>query len=310
MNTALDIDRLINEYCDWLLRIRDFDPRTIKLHRLALGYFRAFLAERGRAMEQAGAEDAVAWINHRLAEGIRHVTIKGHLCVLRTFYAYLESFRHLGFSPLACLPEMICEGPSEQSYLRIAECRRLLAGFDRSTPVGHRDYLLTALLWSTGLRTAEVCALKWRDLDLGAAMLYVRRGKNRRQRVLFLNDRLREDLGRYREVVRPRTAAEPVFFAMRGGIWPEEVRRALTRRGICDIFQAHAPRAGIARPVSPKTLRHTFATHMYERGIAVEDIKEMMGHDTDTETCVYIHVSVEAAKQLLLAHIANRGAGR
>ena len=79
---------------------------------------------------------------------------------------------------------------------------------------------------------------------------------------------------------------------------------------MCDIFQAHAPAAGIDRPISPKTLRHTFATHMYERGIAVEDIKEMMGHVTDTETCVYIHVSVDAAKQLLLNHIANCGRGR
>jgi len=307
MNTSLDIDRVIDGYCDWLVRIRDFDGRTIKLHRLALGYFRGFLTERDRRMEQAGPADVVAWINRRSGEGIRHVTIKGHLCVLRSFYRYLVSFRHIFSSPVVCLPEMICEGPSEQFYLTVAECRRLLGVFDRSIPVGHRDCVLTALLWSTGLRTAELCALKWRDIDLEAALLYVRRGKNRRQRVVFLNDRLVEDLRQYREAAGPRTAAEPVFFAMRGGIWTEGERRALTPSGLCDIFQAHAPAAGIGHAVSPKTLRHTFATHMYERGVAVSDIKEMMGHDNDTETCVYIHVSVEAAKQLLLDHIANRG---
>lgn len=310
MNTTLDIDRVIEDYYAWLVRIRDFDPKTIRYQQLALGSFRTFLVERGRPMEQAGPEDAVAWINHRVEEGVRHVTIKGHLCVLRTFYGYLQDFGHIGASPVACLPEMICEGPAEQAYLTVPECRRLLAVFDRAKPVGHRDYLLMALLWSTGLRTAEVCALTWRDIDLGAAVLQVRRGKNRRQRVLFLNDRLLQDLRNYREAVQPRTAAEPVFFTMRSGTWSEADRPALTCRGICNIFQAHAPRAGIDRKISPKTLRHTFATHMYERGVAVEDIKEMMGHDTETETCIYIHVSVEAAKLLLLAHIANRDAGR
>ncbi|OGV65753.1 MAG: hypothetical protein A3K19_25750 [Lentisphaerae bacterium RIFOXYB12_FULL_65_16] len=92
--------------------------------------------------------------------------------------------------------------------------------------------------------------------------------------------------------------------------------RGLEGRSVQDLgmqlgfFARHAEQAGIDRKISPKTLRHTFATHMYERGVAVEDTKEMMGHDTDTETCIYIHVSVEAAKQLLLAHIANRNAGR
>jgi len=307
MTPELDIERIIDDYCEYLVRIRDFDHRTIKLQRLALGYFRDFLAERGRTMEQAGPADAVAWINRRREQGIRHVTIKGHLCVLRTFYAYLESFGHVWASPLGCLPEMICEGSSEQAYLSIAECRRLLAVFDRSKPVGQRDYTICALLWSTGLRTAELAALTWRDIALSDAVLYVRRGKNRRQRVLFLNDRLVDDLKALREAAQPRSAAEPVFLAMRGGIWPEGERRGLTTNGIREIFLAHGPAAGIDHSISPKTLRHTFATHMYERGVAVEDIKEMMGHATDTETCIYIHVSVDAAKQLLLDHIANRG---
>lgn len=307
MKAGTDIERIIDSYCEYLVRIRDFDERTIAHHRFALGRFRDFLAGRGRAMEKAGPADAVAWINRRGEEGVRAVTIKGQLCVLRTFYSYLEDFGHVRASPLGCLPEMICEGPSEQAYLTVAECRRLLGVFDRSSPVGLRDYTICAVLWSTGLRTAELAALTWGDIDLDDAVLYVRRGKNRRQRVLFLNDRLLEDLRALREAAVPRDAAEAVFLAMRGGTWPKGERRGLTCRGIVEMFQAHAPAAGIDRPVSPKTLRHTFATHMYERGVAVEDIKEMMGHATDTESCVYIHVSVEAAKQLLLDHIANRG---
>jgi len=310
MSERLDIDRVIEQYGQWLMRIRDFDKETVKLHGRALGFFRKFLAEQGRRMEQAGPADVVGWIDRRCGRGVRSVTIKGQLCVLRTFYGYLVDFGHIAESPLVCLPEMICEGASEQVYLTVAECRRLLAIFDRSKPVGHRNWLLTALLWCTGLRTAEVAALTWEDLDLDNAVLCVRRGKNRRQRVVFLNDRLLEDFRAYRAAAQPREEAEPVFFGMRSGTWTRGARRALSCQAVREIFEVHAPAADLGRSISPKTLRHTFATHMYERGVAVEDIKEMMGHDTDTETCVYIHVSVEAARQLLVGHIANPGDGQ
>lgn len=307
MSTPLDIDGILEQYCDWLLRIRTYEESTVKLHRIALKFFREFLTGRDRRMEQAGPEDVVAWINHRTGEGIGRSTIKGQLCVLRIFYSYLVAFRHMRSSPVACLPEMICEGPAEPLYLTIDQCRRLLGVFDRSKPVGLRDYVITALLWSTGLRTAELCALTWRDIDLDAAMLHVRRGKNRRQRAVFLNGHVVRDLRQYREAAGPRSAAEALFSAMRGGIRTEGERRALTPGALRDIFKAHGPGADIGHPVSPRTLRHTFATHMYERGIDIEDIKEMMGHDSETETCIYIHVGTEAAKQLLLAHIANGG---
>lgn len=305
------VEALVNPYCEYLATIRDFDAKTLVLHRRALAQFHTFLETRGADGLRPQPADLVAWITTRLEAGISRTTIRGQLCVLRTFYSYVKEFGHSGGTALELLPEMICEQTAEQHYMTVAECRRLLDVFDSADPIGQRNRMLVALLWSTGLRTAELCALKWRDIDLEDASLLVRRGKNRRQRLVFLNDRVLADLRGYREISRPEGGPSPVLPAMRGAAWPEGRRLPITAGGVCTVLQTHAPRAGIGRPVSPKTLRHTFATHMYERGASVADIQEMMGHSTDTETCIYIHVTVEAARQLLLDHMANQaGSGR
>ena len=305
------VETLVNPYCEYLATLRDFDAKTLAMHRRALAQFHTFLEARGADGLRPQPADLVAWITTRLEAQISRTTIRGQLCVLRTFYSYVKQFGHGGGTALELLPEMICEAAAEQHYLTVAECRRLLDVFDSADPIGQRNRMMVALLWSTGLRTAELCALKWRDLDLEDASLLVRRGKNRRQRLVFLNDGVLADLRRYREISRPQGGPTPVLTAMRGSVWPERRRLSITAGAVCAVFQTHAPKAGLECPVCPKTMRHTFATHMYERGASVADIQEMMGHSTDTETCIYIHVTVEAARQLLLDHMANQaGSGR
>ncbi|MCP4625902.1 MAG: tyrosine-type recombinase/integrase [bacterium] len=73
----------------------------------------------------------------------------------------------------------------------------------------------------------------------------------------------------------------------------------------CNMIRHHANWVGIEKKVSPRMFRHTFATQMLEAGVLIDDIKEMLGHDDETETCIYIHVTVDAAKQLLENHIGN-----
>ena len=85
--------------------------------------------------------------------------------------------------------------------------------------------------------------------------------------------------------------------------------KRLSTHRVVDILRDQAKAVGINKPVNPRTLRHTFATHMYEAGVSIEDLKEIMGHMDKTETTIYIHVTIEAAKRLLSDHIANRKRG-
>jgi site-specific recombinase XerD len=155
------------------------------------------------------------------------------------------------------------------------------------------------------LRSSELCALRWEDIDLKDGTLLVRKGKGGRQRLLFLNDRILGELQQYyKETGKDEDG--PVFAALTNNQHTKKSgARSISQSALVDMIRNHAKANGFKKKISPKTFRHTFATHMLEVGTPLEAIKEMLGHDDETETCIYIHVSVDAARSLLEKHIAN-----
>ena len=297
---------LIAGYLDYLERMCAYSPLTLRKHQRICRWWIGFLHDRrGQSLSTATPDDLLAWIVERQASGtVRNSTIAAELCVFRTLYGFLFTYGRMGRNPAAALPELICAPPAETVYLTVDECFRLLDVFDTADPLGRRNYVLVALLWSTGLRTAELCALDWADLDLERATLLVRRGKGGKQRQLFLNDRLREDLRQYRQKLGA-PASGPVFRAFSVNAPDGARHQRLSQRQAVSVLRESAPKAGIAKRVTPMTLRHTFATHMYEAGVTLEEIREMLGHDNETETTVYVHITLEAAKRFLNNHVAN-----
>jgi site-specific recombinase XerD len=274
-------------------------PRTVERLQRICRLWQTFLEERGGAVASARATDLLAFVAHRQAAGVKDSTIREELCVVRTFYGHLLAHGKVAWSPAVSLPSMICAPPAEKAYLTVAECLAILKCLDTADPLGLRDYVIVALLWSTGLRSRELVALTWRDVDLDHGAIVVRDGKGGKQRQIFLNDHILADLRGYRARLGGADH-EPVFRSSAPG--PEV---ALSARRLVDIVGEGARQAGIVKPVSPLTFRHTFATHMFEAGAALDDIKELMGHSDPTETTVYVHVSLDAAKQLLNDHVAN-----
>ena len=106
-------------------------------------------------------------------------------------------------------------------------------------------------------------------------------------------------------VMFPGDADTPLFYAFskNGSNKKKHARLSLSR--LADIARERSKTAGITKKVSPLTFRHTFATHMYEAGVTMKDIKEMLGHDDETETTVYVHISIDTARKFLEDHIAN-----
>jgi site-specific recombinase XerD len=163
-----------------------------------------------------------------------------------------------------------------------------------------RNYVIIALLWSTGLRVGELCNLDWTDLNFRRATMTVRRAKGGKSRMLYLNDRVLADLRAYRK--RLPEAAEgngPVFVALHRTRSYLPACARLTANQVNGMLRRLAAECGLGVEVSPHSLRHTFATHMYEAGCTVEQIKELLGHDDEAETCIYIHISAESARRFL-----------
>lgn len=291
---------LIDEFIQSRTTMNGDRSLTAKRRQRICRCWQVFLEnKRDRTISNAMAEDLLDFVADRQKQGVKDTTIRGELCVIRTFYEHLLSHGKVLWSPAVSLPQMICDPPAEKTLLSVDECLSILSDLDTKEAVAMRNYVIVALLWSTGLRNRELCALTWQDVDLEEGSLLVREGKGGKQRQLFLNDHVVSDLKTYRKRLGA-TEQDPVFCSSKPG-----EKAPLSSSRLVEICRGCALKAGITKPVNPMTFRHTFATHMFEAGVVLEDIKELMGHNLVTETTVYIHVSLDAAKQLLNDHISN-----
>jgi site-specific recombinase XerD len=300
------MNAFVSAYLNYLKEICGFAKRTIDFHYRICRWWETFLGQEiNKPLLAAMPEDLLVWIVHRQNMGIQPVTIRKEMCILRTFYQYCHDYGHIDLNPAASLPKVICNPTDEQAWLTVEECFDFLGAFDSDTKDGYRNHAIVSLLWSTGLRSAELCALKWHDIDLDDGTLLVRKGKGGKQRLLYLNDRIWDQMRQYYKKTNGKND-DSVFCALTNNQFTKGTQcRGLTQSSLVDMIRYHAYNNGFTKPVSPKTFRHSFATHMVEAGVRIEDIKEMLGHDDETETCIYIHVTLDTAKRFLEDHIGN-----
>jgi integrase/recombinase XerD len=172
-------------------------------------------------------------------------------------------------------------------YLAVEEVDRLLAQPDVSTPRGLRDRALIELLYATGMRVSELVGLRPSDVNLEASYLTCT-GKGDKQRIVPIGDEASSWVGRYIREARPsllrRRSTPRLFVNARGG------GVALTRIGFWKILKGYARQAGLTSSLSPHMLRHSFATHLLERGADLRAIQMMLGHADLSTTQIYTHV--------------------
>jgi integrase/recombinase XerD len=172
-------------------------------------------------------------------------------------------------------------------YLSTEDVDRLLAQPDVRMPRGLRDRALIELLYATGMRVSELVGLRPGDLDLDASYLTCT-GKGDKQRIVPIGDEATTWVRRYlrdgRSALLGTRRSPRLFVNARGG------GLGLTRVGFWKILKAYARRAGLKAPISPHILRHSFATHLLERGADLRAIQMMLGHADLSTTQIYTHV--------------------
>ena len=303
MNTTIE---MIDAFIEYLQKIRNYSILTLKTCKMICLRWSEFLNEQGvESVKNARAQHVLAWIEKRLThDTVCERTIESELCTLRTFHEYLITFHGPSENPCGCLPEFICKPAAEQDYVSVNEVFAMLKTFDIKNMIDFRNYVIVALLWSTGQRSQELRALQWQDINLDEGILLVRKGKGSKQRQLFLNDRVLGDLRTYRKNILAGKKTS-VFCTYPNSRRSEVCETQLSNQQLLDIIHNAARTAGISRRTTCQMLRHSFATHMYEAGVDIEDIAEMMGHAHRTETTRYIHVSINMAQMLLNKHIGH-----
>ncbi len=227
------------------------------------------------------------------------------LSALRCFFRYRLRQGGIASDPTEGLP-----GPRPErrlpAPLSAAECERLIeapvAGEAPDRALEVRNRALFDLLYGTGLRVGELASLNVRDFQRDRAELRVR-GKGNRERVVPVPGEARRSLLAYLDArQRPGLLGEPLFLNARGG--------RLSDRGVRKILRLRLLECGIARPASPHTLRHSYATHLLDADVDLRAIQELLGHERLSTTQRYTHVSAERlARVHRQAHPRSRERG-
>ena len=212
-------------------------------------------------------------------------TVKRRAAAVRSFYKYLLRENVLSEDPTLDLapPRLPVRLPR---VLSVKEIEQLLAAPNLSTARGLRDRAMLELLYGSGLRVSEVIALNLGDVDLSVELVRCV-GKGSKERVVPVGSHAVRALRAYQQEARPvlagRRTPSALFLNRRGG--------RLTRQGCWKILRGYARQAGISRALTPHVLRHSFATHLLERGADLRAVQEMLGHASIATTQVYTHVA-------------------
>ena len=276
----------VDEYLAHLRFERRLADHTLESYARDLVDLGRFSAGQERPIERLTRQDLEAFVRSLMSDGKSPRSVARLVACVRGFYRFLALHQHITENPAVDL-----QAPRAwkvlPKFLSAEDVERLLRAPDTSTPRGLRDRALIELLYATGLRVSELVSLRPQDLHLDAGYLTTT-GKGEKQRVVPVGDEAGDWIIRYVREARPvllgsRTSPR-LFVNARGG------GPGITRVGFWKILKGYGKTLGISRQISPHVLRHSFATHLLERGADLRAIQMMLGHADLSTTQIYTHI--------------------
>ena len=270
---------------------------TVEAYARDLGKLSEFLISRGVGdWRDVNGLLIRSFIGSLRAGGLSPKSVARHVVTLRRLLHFLES------------EGLILENPSPQVFLQPGprklpetlsgdDIRRLLSQPDPSETLGGRDQAMLEMLYATGLRVSELVGLEIRQINFDGNYLTIK-GKGSKVRAVpfgkWARDRLVAYIGHGRAVLL-KGRSSPFAFTNRSG-------KALTRQGFWKLIRRYALAAGIEKRVTPHMLRHSFATHLLERGADLRSVQSMLGHADISTTQIYTHVDGARLKKVHREH--------
>lgn len=275
----------VDAYLDHLRVTRRLADHTLESYARDLVWLARFAGERKRAIERLDRHDLEAFVRELMTVGFSPRSVARMVACVRGLYRFLMIDRKLETNPADDL-HAPRSWPALPKYLSLADVEKLIEQPDTSTPRGLRDRALIELLYATGMRVSELVALRASDVNLDAGYLTCM-GKGSKQRIVPIG---REAVGwvrRYLETGRGallgQRRAPRLFVNARGGT-------GLSRVGFWKVMKQYGLQAGLTQGLSPHVLRHSFATHLLDRGADLRTIQAMLGHADLSTTQIYTHV--------------------
>jgi integrase/recombinase XerD len=301
----MTLDDAIESYLAHLKIERNLARNTLQAYGRDLGQFAEFLAGGEDAdpppLGAVADADVTAWLVDQLEQGLKPRSVSRKLSALRGMYKYLCASKMASKDPTARV-DMPKYGRRIPQVLSLDEVEQLLEAPSAERPEGQRDRAMIELLYATGLRVSELVGLHVRDVDLRAGWARVDEGKGGKQRVVPIGDIARDSVDAYLQDGRVRMLRKkggpgctPMLFVTRRG-------GGMTRQAFWKNLKKYAKKADITKNISPHKLRHSFATHLLERGADLRIVQALLGHSDISTTQIYTHVAQERLRQLHSEH--------
>lgn len=287
METHLDL------YLDYLTVEKGLAANTRASYSADLLKFLSYLKDHGiDNWSQVRFPEIIAFLSQAQEQGLAPRSRARLLSAMRGFFKFMVRDSHLKKSPVANLtsPRLRRQLPT---VLSVAEVERLLAQPNPDLPLGQRDAAMLELLYGTGLRVTELITLTVGRVNLEVGFL-VAHGKGSKERIVPMGEAATEAVRSYTLGSRPRLlkgrVSEILFVSNRGAV--------MTRQGFWKLLKKYGRQAGMQKPLTPHTLRHSFATHLLEGGADLRSVQMMLGHADISTTQIYTHVARERLREV------------
>ncbi|MCX5699319.1 MAG: site-specific tyrosine recombinase XerD [Candidatus Omnitrophica bacterium] len=295
---------LIDSFLDYLSVERALAKNTILAYRADLNLYLDFIGQRGiLTLSKAVKNDIVEFMLFQKAQGISPVSISRRLAAIRMFHRFLARERVLKSDPTILIdsPKLWKKIPDT---LSLNEVEALISQADARDQQGARDKAILETLYATGMRVSELTNLKTNNVSLDIGFLRCI-GKGNKERIIPLGKKAIHSIKRYLEFSRP-DYLNPVRSGTSNGVKQKTseflfISRSgakLSRQSVWKLIKRYALEAKIKKSIKVHTLRHSFATHLLERGADLRSVQEMLGHSNISTTQIYTHIDKERLKTI------------
>ena len=282
----------IEDFLSYISDIRGLSENTVKSYRVDLEEWAVFLDKIDVPLATFSADDAKGYVREMMAE-FSERSILRKLTALRTFFGYLERRGIVSSDPFASI-SMRKKETRLPSVLTEEEVKELLS-LPRASFREERDHMLFLLIYNSGMRIGEVLSVNIDEIDFPRRRILIT-GKGDKERFVFFSKRTAEELRLYLSARESYLAElgkveeKALFVGMKGGRLPFSSAHI--------IFDEYRARLGWQKEFTPHTLRHSFATHMMDRGADIRLVQELLGHESISTTQIYTHVSRRRLKSV------------
>lgn len=294
---AADWDTLSEKYISWLRFEKNLSDNTVESYGHDIALLREYMQREGDLLPaEVEASHIEGFMSEIYDRGLESASQARILSGLKSFFTFLEIEGLRESTPMEFI-DAPRTGRKLPDVLSVGEIDAIIGSIDLSRPQGHRNKAMLETLYSCGLRVSELISLKIGDLFFDDGFIRVT-GKGDKQRLVPVSDTARGNIELWlqqRRLMTPDPKSADIVFLNRSG-------RKLTRVMVFKIVKSATLAAGIAKEVSPHTLRHSFATHLLEGGASIRQVQELLGHQSILTTEIYTHLDRSRLRQSIEKH--------